>query len=158
MSGTQRKTASILSSVEAQGSPPEHRAAGYRVDGEHARGGLGRVLRAYDLRLGRMVALKETLAEELRFAMPPEPEAYVGRDVIVSAWVKGGFGTDDFRIRCLLTYVNRQPAVANYVLRDGTWRPFALDVVTFADGEIDEIVTFPLEKTTARYGLPEVLA
>jgi len=103
-------------------------------------------------------ALKATLAEELRFAMPPEPEAYVGRDVIVSAWAKGGFGTEEFQLRCALTYVNRQPAVANYVLRDGTWRPFALDVVTFADGEIDEIVTFPLEKTTARYGLPEVLA
>ena len=103
-------------------------------------------------------ALKATLAEELRFAMPPEPEAYAGRDVIVSAWAKGGFGTEGFQIRCLLTYVNRQPAVANYVLRDGTWRPFALDVVTFAEGEIDEIVTFPMEKTAARYGLPEVLA
>ena len=57
-------------------------------------------------------ALKATLAEELRFAMPPEPEAYAGRDVIVSAWVMGGFGTEEFQIRCLLTHVNRQPAVA----------------------------------------------
>ncbi len=36
--------------------------AAYRVDGEYARGGLGRVLLAHDTRLGRAVALKEILS------------------------------------------------------------------------------------------------
>ncbi|MFO0624633.1 MAG: serine/threonine-protein kinase [Polyangiales bacterium] len=35
--------------------------AAYRIDGEYARGGLGRVLLAHDVRLGRTVALKEIL-------------------------------------------------------------------------------------------------
>ena len=103
-------------------------------------------------------ALKATLAEELRFAMPPEPETYTGRDTVVGAWAMGGFGTEEFgRIRCLLTRVNRQAAVANYLHRDGAWKPFALDVLRFADGEIAEIITFPIEDP-ARYGLPAVLS
>lgn len=45
--------------------------ARYRIFGEHARGGLGRVLRAHDVELGRQVAIKELLERtpvaELRF-------------------------------------------------------------------------------------------
>jgi len=103
-------------------------------------------------------ALKATLAEELRFAMPPQPESFVGRDTVVGFWVSGGFGTDELgQMRCVLTRVNRQAAVGCYLPREGAWRPFALDVLRFAAGEIAEITTFPLEDP-ARYGLPEVLA
>ena len=102
-------------------------------------------------------ALKQTLAEEVRFSMPPQEGRYEGRDTVVDLWVEGGFGTDAFAMRCLATRVNRQPAVACYVPRDGAWRPFAVDVLRIAGGEIAEIVTFPVEDP-ARYGLPEVLA
>jgi RNA polymerase sigma-70 factor (ECF subfamily) len=103
-------------------------------------------------------ALKATLAEEVRFAMPPEPESYRGRDTVVAGWVEGGFGTEEFGpIRCAITRVNRQPGVANYVRRDGAFRPFALDVLRFERGVVAEIVTFPLKDPT-RYGLPEVLS
>ncbi|HZB75092.1 MAG TPA: RNA polymerase subunit sigma-70 [Solirubrobacteraceae bacterium] len=102
--------------------------------------------------------LKATLAEEVRFAMPPDHGRLTGRDTVVDAWVSGGLGTGEFSaLRCVVTYANRQPAVANYVVRDGEWRPFALDVLRIAGGEIAEIVAFPLEDP-ARFGLPEVLA
>jgi hypothetical protein len=102
-------------------------------------------------------ALKQTLAEEVRFSMPPQEGVSRGRDTVVGMWVDGGFGTDEFAMRCLVTRVNRQPAVACYLQRDGAWRPFALDVLRIAGGEIAEIVTFTVEEP-ARYGLPEVLA
>ena len=90
--------------------------------------------------------------------MPPQPETYTGRDTVVGFWVGAASARTEFgRMRCLLTRVNRQAAVADYLPRDGAWRPFALDVLRFADGEIAEIITFPLEDP-ARYGLPEVLA
>ena len=102
--------------------------------------------------------LKATLAEEVRFAMPPEPGQLTGRDTVVDSWVSGGLGTGEFSaLRCVVTYVNRQPAVANYIVRDGAWRPFALDVLRIAGGGIAEIVAFPIEDP-ARFGLPEVLA
>src|SRR5206468_4908776 len=39
-------------------------SAHYRIDGEHARGGLGRILLARDHRLGRVVAIKELVAND----------------------------------------------------------------------------------------------
>jgi WD40 repeat protein len=47
--------------VTGAGQLPVVDRAAYRVDGEVARGGLGRILRARDRRLERTVALKETL-------------------------------------------------------------------------------------------------
>jgi len=103
-------------------------------------------------------ALKATLAEEVRFAMPPEPERFTGRHTVVGYWVQGGFGTEELgQMRCVPTRVNRQSAVGCYLPRQGAWRPFSLDVLRVAGGEIAEIVTFPLDDP-ARYGLPEVLA
>jgi RNA polymerase sigma-70 factor (ECF subfamily) len=107
---------------------------------------------------GDVDALKATLAEEVRFAMPPEPELYTGRDTVVGSWASGGFGTEELgQMRCVPTRANRQPAVACYLPREGAWRPFALDVLRIADGEIAEIVTFPLPDA-ARLGLPAALA
>ena len=102
--------------------------------------------------------LKATLADEVRFAMPPEPGRFTGRDTVVDSWVSGGLGAGDFAaLRAVVTHVNRQPAVANYWFRDGAWRPFALDVLRIAGGEIAEILAFPI-RDPGRYGLPEVLA
>jgi RNA polymerase sigma-70 factor (ECF subfamily) len=91
-------------------------------------------------------AVKELMSEDSRFSMPPEPGLWVGRDRIVDVWVEGGFGTPEFGdLRCRLTRVNLQPAVACYNRRPGKpgHEPLALDVLRIADGEITDIVTFP---------------
>ncbi len=103
--------------------------------------------------------LAETLGEDARFTMPPQPGVWVGRDVLIASWAEGGFGSEAFgRITCLLTRANRQPAVANYLRRPGApdYRPLALDVLTLADGLVADIVTFPPEVFPA-FGLPPSL-
>jgi len=103
--------------------------------------------------------LAETLGEEARFTMPPQPGVWVGRDVLIASWAEGGLGSEAFgRIKCLLTRANRQPAVANYLRRPGApdYRPLALDVLTLADGFVADIVTFPPEVFPA-FGLPPSL-
>jgi RNA polymerase sigma-70 factor (ECF subfamily) len=104
-------------------------------------------------------ALKELLAEDLRWSMPPQPGVWESRDAAVAAWVEGGFGTEAFgELRCLATHVNRQPAMACYVRRPGGERfePMALDVLTIADGLIAEVMTFD-GALFGRLGLPESL-
>ncbi|HSI81391.1 MAG TPA: sigma-70 family RNA polymerase sigma factor [Solirubrobacterales bacterium] len=92
-------------------------------------------------------AFIELMHEDARFAMPPEPEVWVGAETIVGAWRAGGFGTPDFgEMRCVTTRANRQPAVACYVRKsgdDGPCRPLALDVLRIEEGRVAEIVTFP---------------
>jgi RNA polymerase sigma-70 factor (ECF subfamily) len=83
--------------------------------------------------------------DDVVFRMPPQPEVWAGRDAVIGAWVDGGFGTDAFgSMRCVVTRVNRQPAVACYVRQPGEaeHRPLAIDVLRFEDGLVREIVTF----------------
>ena len=90
-------------------------------------------------------ALKRVLSEDVRFSMPPQPGIWQGRDTVVQEWIDGGLGSEAFgSLRCLITGANRQPAVASYVHRPGDdgHHPLALDVLTIADGEIADIVTF----------------
>jgi len=101
-------------------------------------------------------ALKQLLAEDVRFSMPPEPGIWHGRDAVVQGWIDGGFGSEGFgSMRCVITRANRQPAVACYVHRPGDdgHRPLAIDVLTIAGGEIAGIVTFGPSLFSA-FGLP----
>src|SRR3954452_24849486 len=70
---------------------------------------------------GDVDALKALFADDLRFSMPPEPGVYAGRGTIVEFWEAGGFGDPERlgEFRCLLTFANRQPAVANYLRKPG---------------------------------------
>jgi hypothetical protein len=119
---------------------------------------LEQYMRATELGDAKLVA--ETLAEDVRFTMPPQPGLWVGRDHVVGGWVEGGFG-DPNRIgefRCTLTFANRQPAVVNYLRGPGedTFRAFAIDVLTIAEGRIVGITTFDVP-VFAAFGLPEAL-
>ena len=40
--------------------------------------------------------LRALLREDLRFAMPPQPGVWVGRDETIKGWVDGGFGQGDY--------------------------------------------------------------
>ena len=61
-------------------------------------------------------------------------------------------------MRAVPTGANRQPAVAWYLRRPGdtAHRALTLDVLSFADGLISDIVTFPPSVFPA-FGLPEAL-
>ena len=100
-------------------------------------------------------ALAQLLHQEVRFSMPPEPGVWQGRDVVVGSWVEGGFGSeelDDFR--CVVTWANRQPAVANYVRKaDGEYHALAIDVLRIEGDLIADIVAFP-DTVFPAFGLP----
>ena len=105
-------------------------------------------------------ALARTLREDVRFAMPPEPIAYAGRDAVVGAWVQGGFGAPPFNDwRHVVTSANGMPAIAWYLRKeaDGRYHPFTLDVLRVDDGEITEVTAFDLRRVRDAFGLPEEL-
>jgi RNA polymerase sigma-70 factor (TIGR02960 family) len=119
---------------------------------------LEQYMRATELGDAKLVA--ETLAEDVRFTMPPQPGLWVGRDEVVGGWVEGGFGdpTGIGDFRCSLTFANREPAVVNYLRAPGddTFRAFAIDVLTIAEGRIVGITTFDVPLFEA-FGLPATI-
>jgi RNA polymerase sigma-70 factor (ECF subfamily) len=109
---------------------------------------------------GDIPALKALFVDDMRFSMPPEPGVFVGRDAIFKVWEDAGFGDPERlgEFRCLLTFANGQPAVANYLRKPGgdTFEALALDVLTVSGGAITEITTFGGSLYPA-FGLPETL-
>lgn len=104
--------------------------------------------------------LRSLLREDLRFAMPPQPGTWVGRDQTMQSWLDGGFGTGDYvDWRCRVVLANGQPAVAMYVRRPGSdaYRALTMDVLRVADGLVAEIITFDSD-VFAWFGLPSELA
>jgi RNA polymerase sigma-70 factor, ECF subfamily len=98
---------------------------------------------------GDAAAMVELMREDAFFAMPPEAEWEVGNQAIVDAWVKGGFGSDEFgHLRCVLTRVNAQPAVAVYHRGpdDAEYRPFAIDVLRLEGGKVADVIAFSLDE------------
>jgi RNA polymerase sigma-70 factor, ECF subfamily len=109
---------------------------------------------------GDAAGLAKLLRDDVRFSMPPAPGVHVGRDTVVAAWVKGGFGSDWFgEFRCVRTGANRMPAVACYVRKPGagSFHPMAIDLLQIEDGLITEITTFPLESMVRTFDLPAKL-
>ncbi|WBC17203.1 RNA polymerase subunit sigma-70 [Micromonospora sp. WMMA1998] len=102
----------------------------------------------------RLAAL---LRDDVRCSMPPTPGLQVGRDAVVGDWVADGF-PELGRLRAVPTAVNRQPAVAFYLWREGegAYLPLTLDALRVTDGAITEIVTFHADQFP-RLGLPERL-
>jgi RNA polymerase sigma-70 factor (ECF subfamily) len=110
---------------------------------------------------GDPAAMVAVLREDALCTMPPDPRWWVGREEIVGAWVKNGFGDDSWgHLRCLVTDgANKQPAIACYVKRagDSEYRPFVLDVLRIEDDAVAEIAVFPLEPLLEALGLPRTI-
>ena len=106
-------------------------------------------------------AILQLLRADVRFSMPPEPIAYIGREASVQSWVEGGFGSppyDDWK--WVVTYANRMPAIAFYLRRadTGLYHPFTMDMLRIEDGVISEITTFDLRNYLDIFGLPATLS
>ena len=99
--------------------------------------------------------LAALLREDVRCSMPPTPGLYVGRDAVVNDWRVSGF-EEMTGLRTVLTSANRQPAIAFYHWRDGTFVPLTIDVLRVTGGAITEIVTFHADQFP-RFGLPAQL-
>jgi RNA polymerase sigma-70 factor, ECF subfamily len=109
---------------------------------------------------GDAAGIIRLLREDAFYAMPPEPDFYVGPEAIVEAWVNGGFGDESWgHLRCVRTTVNTQPAVACYLKRpgDAEYRPLVLDVLRIEDGAVAEVIAFPLEPLLGALDLPRTL-
>lgn len=104
--------------------------------------------------MGTMATL---LKEDAIFSMPPEPEVFIGRDVIVENWtpfLTGPARIGDFKM--VPTRCNNQVAAANYIRAPGetAFERLSLDVLRMVGGEIAEVVTFP-HSVFDSFGLPE---
>ncbi len=101
-------------------------------------------------------ALVALLVEDARFAMPPFPNWFDGRDAVL-AFISS---TGRPRLRHVLTRANGQPAVAWYVWneRGASYLPASLEVITLEGARVKEIVAFASPELFPRFGLPGELA
>ena len=102
---------------------------------------------------GDVDAIVAMLATDARYAMPPLPEWYAGRDAIRTFLVTGPMAE---RWRFVLTRANGQLAFGTYLWADGAWRWGGLDVLTLRGGEVAEVVSFLDGKYAPMFGLPMI--
>ena len=95
-------------------------------------------------------AFTALLVQDATFAMPPLATWYTPRDSI-AAWARSSSLSGAWRWKTVLTQTNAQPALAFYAWDDpaGTYRPFALNVLTLRDGLISDVTAFIIRATTA---------
>ncbi len=100
--------------------------------------------------------LASLLRADVKWAMPPEPGVYVGRQLCIDTWVNGGLGEPDCRdFATLPIVVNGQPAVALYLRKPGesAYTGFAVDVLEVVDGLVATIIAFGSDRFES-LGLP----
>ena len=102
---------------------------------------------------GDVDAIVAMLATDARYAMPPLPEWYAGRDAIRAFLVTGPMAE---RWRFVPTRANGQLAFGTYLWADGAWRWGGLDVLTLHGGEVAEVVSFLDGKYAPMFGLPMI--
>jgi RNA polymerase sigma-70 factor (ECF subfamily) len=142
-SALQRSRRALADGVAAQPSP----------DDPAVRALAARYAAAWEA--GDVDAIVAMLAADARYAMPPLPEWYAGRDAIRAFLVAGPMAE---RWRFVLTRANGQLAFGTYLWTDGAWRWGGLDVLTLRGGEVAEVVSFLDGKYAPMFGLPMILA
>ncbi|HEX8051369.1 MAG TPA: RNA polymerase subunit sigma-70 [Thermoleophilaceae bacterium] len=103
---------------------------------------------------GDVDALAGLLRDDVRVAVPPLPGAREGREEFRASAMRSAAPG---RFRCLPTRANGRPAAASYVLRDGAYRPLAIDVLGVEDGLLASITVFLRPELFAAFGLPDSL-
>jgi RNA polymerase sigma-70 factor, ECF subfamily len=100
-------------------------------------------------------ALLALLVDDARFAMPPFPNWFQGRDAVIAFIVSTGRP----RLRHVATRANGQPAVAWYVWRPSrrSYFPTSIEVLTLEGTQVKEIIAFASPELFARFALPPEL-
>jgi RNA polymerase sigma-70 factor (ECF subfamily) len=103
------------------------------------------------MQAGDVEAIVGMLAEDAAWSMPPLPAWFTGRDAL-TGFLRSGPLSGDWRWRHLPAHANGQAAVGSYAWHpeDGTYRPFALDVLTLDGTRIKEITSFITRSTLSR--------
>jgi RNA polymerase sigma-70 factor (TIGR02960 family) len=104
---------------------------------------------------GDVDAIVAMLAADARYAMPPLPEWYAGRDAIRAFLTTGPLAD---RWRFVPTRANGQLAFGTYLWVHGAWTWGGLDVLTLRGGEVAEVVSFLDARYAEMFGLPMILA
>jgi RNA polymerase sigma-70 factor (ECF subfamily) len=101
-------------------------------------------------------ALLALLVDDVRFAMPPLPNWFQGRDAVIAFIL----GTGEPRLRHVTTRASGQPAVGWFIWDDAreAYLPAALEVLTVEGAQVKEIVAFASPELFPRFGLPSELA
>ena len=88
-------------------------------------------------------AVVALLAEDATWSMPPMSTWYRGREALV-AWLTEWPLSGEWRWRRVPAHANGQAAVGSYSwdAESGSYRPFALDVLTIRGGRIGEVTSF----------------
>jgi RNA polymerase sigma-70 factor (ECF subfamily) len=83
------------------------------------------------------------LADDATWSMPPMSTWYRGREALV-AWLTEWPLSGEWRWRRVPAHANGQAAVGSYSwdAESGSYRPFALDVLTIRGGRIGEVTSF----------------
>ena len=95
--------------------------------------------------VNRVVSL---LAEDAAWSMPPLPAWFTGREKL-EGFLRFGPLSGEWRWRHRWSWANGQPAVGSYAWHpgEGTYLPFALDVLTLDGDRIKEITSFICRST-----------
>ena len=103
-------------------------------------------------------AIVSMLARDATLAMPPYPNWWRGRDVIIAAVTSPGSPFYE-RWRYVPTHANGQLAIAGYLWdgEKGTYRATGLDVLTLRGARIANITAFATPEVFRRFGLPDEL-
>jgi RNA polymerase sigma-70 factor (ECF subfamily) len=91
------------------------------------------------------------LTDDASFAMPPAPSWHQGREAL-TAFLGVGPLSGDWRWRHIFVRASGQPALAFYSWdeTEGTYLPFALNVLTVRDERISDVTAFIVRSTESR--------
>jgi RNA polymerase sigma-70 factor (ECF subfamily) len=100
---------------------------------------------------GDIEGVVSMLTEDAAFAMPPAPSWHRGSEAL-TAFLRVGPLSGEWRWRHLLVHANGQPALAFYSwdVEEGAYLPFALNVLTIRDGLISDVTAFIARATESR--------